>query len=424
MMKMKRILTVCAALLLALTAALPASAAAGLGVTFARATDGQEAIAIYPAVACDMKGNCVVITDSGINASGAVGFDVRLGDDYVEMTSLGELDEGLFAFGLDASYLSQPEVLDVAESIQVNEELVYYSLYRTSEGELAPLKCTAMVIEQDGSKQLKVSYPDSVSAEQILYPAIAVNRAGKLALVDGRQTILPLASIEGGGTNPEPTKAPDDPDPTKVPEDPDPEETSKGREDSDPTPAPTSEPQPGPGPSVELIVGIVAVAVAAAAVAGVVFFRKRGASGNTPNQPAPPPPTPVQPTAPVPDIPERIEPVEIKPQPEPRASVLYLCCEGGALDGRRYPVGTTTLLIGRDPSCNICYPADTKGVSRRHCEIFWKNGVLHIMDLGSTSGTFIRGKGQITANAPVAVNAGDTFYLGEKRNAFVIRMGE
>lgn len=94
------------------------------------------------------------------------------------------------------------------------------------------------------------------------------------------------------------------------------------------------------------------------------------------------------------------------------------------MDGKRFPITQNILLIGRDPACNICYPADTKGVSRRHCQVFWKSGVLMIMDLGSTAGTFIRGKGQIAANVPTAVKAGDTFYLGEKKNAFVIRMGE
>ena len=183
------------------------------------------------------------------------------------------------------------------------------------------------------------------------------------------------------------------------------------------------------------------IAIGVAAVAGgIVLFRKKKNSGGSVQPPVQPPIQPILPTAPmepaqpiipsapmepvrpaqpVPDSPGPIEPVEIKSKP----SALYLCCEGGAMDGRRYPVGTTTILIGREPSCNIRYPADTKGVSRRHCEIFWKNGVLNIMDLGSTSGTFIHGKGQIPANAPVAVNAGDTFYLGEKRNAFVIRMG-
>ena len=270
----------------------------------------------------------------------------------------------------------------------MGEELTYYFYYLRGDDPVV-LEGSARIRENDDGRSFDITLPDGVDKDAIIYPAIAVSRAGKLAILEAEQDVIPLASIEGSGGATAPT--PDD-----------------------------------PGLSIETVVGI--VAVAAAAVAGVVFFRKRSgpSSSGTPAKPitSTKPMNPVQSAPSVPDIPERIEPVELKPQPRPKISALYLCCEGGALDGRRYPVGTTTLLIGRDPSCNIRYPADTKGVSRRHCEIFWKNGVLHIMDLGSTSGTFIRGKGQIAANAPVAVNAGDTFYLGEKRNAFVIRMGD
>jgi len=67
------------------------------------------------------------------------------------------------------------------------------------------------------------------------------------------------------------------------------------------------------------------------------------------------------------------------------------------------------MIIGRSRSCNISYPAGTKGVSRQHCRLFWKNGTLYLMDLGSTYGTFLRGRGQIAPNVPVPVKAGDTF---------------
>lgn len=407
---MKRFLTVCAALALMMAMALPASASAGSDrLTLAMALNEEGAIAAAPAVIFNDGGVCTVITDTSVYVDGASAYGVILGDGAAPM-EFQDLDEtsGLAAFTLDAAYLSQPEVLDIAQSIQVGEELTYCFLYVEEDGTTVQ-KGSARVLE----REFNVTLPDGVNEARIAYPAIALTRAGELAVIDGRQSAVPLCSVGEGGSAPTSTQTPDDPNPTNTP---------KGR--PDPTPAPTPGPGPGPGPGLSTET-IVAIVIAVILVAGgiTIFLKKRNSGGSTPPvQPIAPtePMEPVRPAQPVPDSPERIEPVQIKP----KSSALYLCCEGGVMDGRRYPVGTTTILIGRDPSCSIRYPADTKGVSRRHCEIFWKNGVLNIMDLGSTSGTFIRGKGQIAANAPVAVNAGDTFYLGEKRNAFVIRMGE
>lgn len=199
---------------------------------------------------------------------------------------------------------------------------------------------------------------------------------------------------------------------------------------AEPEPVPTSAPEPSPAPAptpgegnpirmimVAAVIGVL-VLIAVIVVIVVLLFSK----GKTPSGQG----TPVEPVImPRPGgTPQPMDAAAQTPARVAQAVVLYLCCEGGEMDGKRFPITQNILLIGRDPACNICYPADTKGVSRRHCQVFWKSGVLMIMDLGSTAGTFIRGKGQIAANVPTAVKAGDTFYLGEKKNAFVIRMGE
>jgi len=413
-----------------LTAALPAFASAGEGcLTAAGAGNGQELLATSPAVVYSAEGRCLVAADSSLIASGAPEYVVLLGEQTYEMLYCNEMAESLSVFEADASLLSSPQVLSLAQSVQVGEQLIYY-FCSAETGDV--LEGTAYLAEQDGSLVFNTNLPNGLNQNQILYPAIAVNQAGELAVIHGSKIASVMANIEEGGTAPTPPPssepAPDNPtpnpgNPTPAPVNPSPIPYSRGH--ANPTPDPGN--GSGSGLSTELIIGIAAVVVAAGVLAAVLLSRRKNSSGSAP-APAQPiiptqPAVPIQPTAPV-GTPERIEPVVIEPQPKPGSSVLYLCCEGGPLDGRRYPVGTATMLIGRDPSCNICYPADTKGVSRRHCEIFWKNGVLNIMDLGSTSGTFIRGKGQITANVPVAVNAGDTFYLGEKRNAFVIRMGD
>ena len=101
---------------------------------------------------------------------------------------------------------------------------------------------------------------------------------------------------------------------------------------------------------------------------------------------------------------------------------IYAIGVGGVMNGKEFLVPQSGVLIGRATEANIRYPEDTKGVSRRHCQIFWKNGVLMLMDVGSSAGTVLRGKGKLPANAPVAVVEGDVFYLGSKENGLTIRM--
>jgi len=408
---MKRFLTVCAALLLTLTV-LPAPAAAAEEdcLALAVATDGEDIVAAAPAVVYRNGGACEVVTDSSVHVSNAAGYLVLLGEEIVEMSYTEEHDGGLAVFRCEA--LSQPEVLDVAESVQLDEEMAYYFYCNGNGDDLTVLTGSARIVESNGGKSFSVTLPSGVEEDAVLYPAIAVNQAGELVVIDGTDGVWCKADINGSGSAPAP--APEDPAPAPDNSSTDP----RGRDNPSSTPAP---PEPTSSDSDLPIVWIVGIAVVLAVVVVLAVMQKRKKSGaNTaPVQPVTPPPA-----SPIPPAPVTPEPVELPPPPPPQPpkSVLYLCCEGGALDGRRYPIGTTTLFIGRDPSCNIVYPKETPGVSRRHCQIYWKNGVLNIMDLGSTSGTFIRGKGQITPNVPIAVNAGDTFYLGEKRNAFVIRL--
>lgn len=113
----------------------------------------------------------------------------------------------------------------------------------------------------------------------------------------------------------------------------------------------------------------------------------------------------------------------VSPPPVPGNVRLSLNVISGPMAGQCYSISDGATLVGRALEANIRYPADTKGVSRKHCQIFWKNGALQIMDLGSTSGTFLRGKGQLQANVPVALTAGDIIYLGSKQVALQLKSG-
>ena len=80
-------------------------------------------------------------------------------------------------------------------------------------------------------------------------------------------------------------------------------------------------------------------------------------------------------------------------------------------DGRTYAITAPVTLIGRDPSCQIRFPEDAKGISRKHCQLVIQGDCLALTDLGSSFGTFIHGK-KIPVNTPVALHAGSSFCLG------------
>lgn len=80
-------------------------------------------------------------------------------------------------------------------------------------------------------------------------------------------------------------------------------------------------------------------------------------------------------------------------------------------DGKIYPIAGTGTLIGRDPSCQICLPEGTKGISRRHCQLTIQAGKLILADIGSTYGTFIH-ETKIPVNTPVELHSGSYFCLG------------
>lgn len=99
---------------------------------------------------------------------------------------------------------------------------------------------------------------------------------------------------------------------------------------------------------------------------------------------------------------------------------LTLKCHGGYLNGRIYPIPPEGVTIGREPDNSIRYPGQTPGISRHHAKLFWQNGQLLLLDVGSSNGTYLNNAGRINPMRPVPLNPGDVFYLGEKLNAFEV----
>lgn len=89
-------------------------------------------------------------------------------------------------------------------------------------------------------------------------------------------------------------------------------------------------------------------------------------------------------------------------------------------DGKYYSLTYPTTVLGRDPSCQICCPADAKGISRKHCQLGFLGNELILTDVGSTYGTFIHEK-RIPSNTPVKLHTGSYFCLGgPESNKFTI----
>jgi transcriptional regulator with GAF, ATPase, and Fis domain len=74
------------------------------------------------------------------------------------------------------------------------------------------------------------------------------------------------------------------------------------------------------------------------------------------------------------------------PRPTP-PSVPCIRVTAGADIGRSCEVGTGKVTIGAAPSNTLCLT--DRHISRRHCEIFARDGEYVIRDLGSTNGTFV-----------------------------------
>ncbi len=95
----------------------------------------------------------------------------------------------------------------------------------------------------------------------------------------------------------------------------------------------------------------------------------------------------------------------------------------GKYAGQHFDLLTGKVVLGRDPTvCNIVFDRDTPGISGRHCQIAYDRNqdCFVITDLGSTYGTFLGNGKKLTANVAEKIYAGDTFYLADNANRFVV----
>jgi pSer/pThr/pTyr-binding forkhead associated (FHA) protein len=89
------------------------------------------------------------------------------------------------------------------------------------------------------------------------------------------------------------------------------------------------------------------------------------------------------------------------------ATARQLVVTEGSLKGTSLGLGQAPVLIGRAPECTLVLEDDY--ASTRHAQLFLRDGVWMLEDLGSTNGTYV---GRRRLDAPIAVEAGTRFRIG------------
>ena len=163
-----------------------------------------------------------------------------------------------------------------------------------------------------------------------------------------------------------------------------------------------------------------AVVVIGIVIAVAVLLVKRKGAAQTPAQVVVPASVPVEQKSTVAPSDRTIAP----PPPAPVSSDSGFRIQGvaGALEGKRFRIDKTgQVVLGRDPQrCGVVFPADTPGVSGRHCAVWFEDGGVFLKDLGSTHGTFVTPGSRLASEQAIRIRPGEVFWLGSQAQSFVI----
>ena len=91
---------------------------------------------------------------------------------------------------------------------------------------------------------------------------------------------------------------------------------------------------------------------------------------------------------------------------------LRLTCIEGPLEGKRFLIARSSMVIGRDDGLDVTIPDGS--VSRRHAEIVLGPEKTEVKDLGSRNGIFVNG----ARVAAASIRPGDT--LRVHKSLFVV----
>jgi pSer/pThr/pTyr-binding forkhead associated (FHA) protein len=92
---------------------------------------------------------------------------------------------------------------------------------------------------------------------------------------------------------------------------------------------------------------------------------------------------------------------------------VYLEVLAGEEKGLTFPINKKTITIGRLPACDI--KLTDQYVSKKHCQIVWRQDHFTIIDLGSLNKTIVKEKAYIQKN----LKSGNPITLGKTKLRFV-----
>ena len=165
--------------------------------------------------------------------------------------------------------------------------------------------------------------------------------------------------------------------------------------------------------SLPMLIIIVAVVAAAGVVVAVVLSSKK---------PKPQPQPQMQRTAPPPAPAAPVRPTSPPQSRKANDSGFRLQSLGGTLGNQRVMIPTDkALILGRNPdACNVVFPGDARGISGRHCSVWYENGSIRLKDLGSTHGTFLEPGQRLAGEQTITLMEGQSFWLGSEQERFTI----
>lgn len=112
------------------------------------------------------------------------------------------------------------------------------------------------------------------------------------------------------------------------------------------------------------------------------------------------------------DIPQAVH-VKTKGKRIPRPTLV---CRSGPLGAEAWPLEEGSLTIGREETCSVRYPRDTRSIRPQHCRLTRRGESFYLIPLADTW----LGEEALTEETLLAPDT--PFFLGEKRHEFRIVM--
>ncbi|MCI8550765.1 MAG: PrsW family intramembrane metalloprotease [Lachnospiraceae bacterium] len=87
----------------------------------------------------------------------------------------------------------------------------------------------------------------------------------------------------------------------------------------------------------------------------------------------------------------------------------------GVFAGQTLRCQAGMIVFGREPSlCNLVFPTDIEGISRKHCILQYGKGCFYLSDCNSTYGTYLGDGRRLKPGEQVPLSSGQQFYLGNE----------